>query len=93
MLSASSTIENFSILTAHVTATGGNYTKAGELWLQANVFSQDYHPLVVSASACDYNWNQYRYHSEKRYYLDGHKNCEREINHSYAKVNAMKIGK
>ena len=51
MLSASSTIENFSILTAHVTATGGNYTKAGELWLQANVFSQDYHPLVVSASA------------------------------------------
>ena len=27
------------------------------------------------------------------YYSDSHKNCKREINHSYAKVNAMKIGK
>lgn len=36
MLSAGATIEDFSILTVHVTATGGNYTKTGELWLQAN---------------------------------------------------------
>lgn len=36
MLSAGATIEDFSIFTAHVTATGGNYTKIGELWLQAN---------------------------------------------------------
>ncbi|MGN0407411.1 MAG: hypothetical protein ACI4EJ_04060 [Bacteroides sp.] len=36
MLSAGATIENFSVFTAHVTATGGNYTKAGELWLRAN---------------------------------------------------------
>ena len=36
MLSAGAAIEDFSIFTAHVTATGGNYTKTGELWLQAN---------------------------------------------------------
>ena len=36
MLSAGATIEDFSIFTAHVTATGGNYTKTGELWLHAN---------------------------------------------------------
>lgn len=36
MLSAGATIEDFSIFTAHVTATGGNYTKIGELWLLAN---------------------------------------------------------
>lgn len=36
MLSAGATIEDFSIFTAHVAATGGNYTKIGELWLWAN---------------------------------------------------------
>lgn len=36
MLSAGAIIEDFSIFTAHVIATGGNYTKTGELWLQAN---------------------------------------------------------
>lgn len=36
MLSAGAVIKDFSIFTAHVTAAGGNYTKAGELWLHAN---------------------------------------------------------
>ena len=36
LLAAGATIENFSIFTAHVTATGGNYTEIGELWLHAN---------------------------------------------------------
>ena len=36
MLSAGATIEDFSIFTAHVSATGGNYTKMSELWLNVN---------------------------------------------------------
>lgn len=36
MLSAGAAIVEFSIFSAHVTATGGNYTKMGELWLHAN---------------------------------------------------------
>ena len=36
MLSAGATITDFSILTAHVSGVGGNYTNASDLWLQAN---------------------------------------------------------
>ena len=36
MLSEGGTIEDFSILGAHVIASGGNYSKADELWLHAN---------------------------------------------------------
>lgn len=36
MLSAGATITDFSILTAHVSAVGGNYTIFSDLWLHAN---------------------------------------------------------
>lgn len=36
MLSAGAKITSFSILTAHVSAEGGNYTTASALWLHAN---------------------------------------------------------
>lgn len=36
MLSAGATITEFSILTAHVSATGGQYTDLSDLWLHAN---------------------------------------------------------
>lgn len=36
MLSAGATITDFSILTAHVSATGGEYTTVSDLWLNAN---------------------------------------------------------
>lgn len=36
MLSAGATIMDFSILTAHVSAVGGNYCNLSELWLHAN---------------------------------------------------------
>ncbi len=36
MLSAGSTINEFSIVTAHVSATGGEYTNLSDLWLNAN---------------------------------------------------------
>ena len=36
MLSAGATITDFSILTAHVSGVGGNYTNVSDLWLQAN---------------------------------------------------------
>ena len=36
MLSAGATITDFSILTAHVSGVGGNYTNASDLWLHAN---------------------------------------------------------
>lgn len=36
MVSAGATIDNFSIVTAHVSATGGEYTNLSDLWLQAN---------------------------------------------------------
>ena len=36
MLSAGATINDFSIVTAHVSATGGEYTKLTDLWLNAN---------------------------------------------------------
>lgn len=36
MLSAGATVTSFSILTAHVSATGGNYTTLSALWLHAN---------------------------------------------------------
>jgi len=36
MLSAGATIEEFSILTAHVSGTGGEYTNLSGLWLHAN---------------------------------------------------------
>lgn len=36
MLSAGATITDFSIITAHVSAVGGNYTNLSDLWLQAN---------------------------------------------------------
>lgn len=36
MLSAGATIIDFSIVTAHVTATGGEYTNLSDLWLNAN---------------------------------------------------------
>lgn len=36
MLSAGATITDFSILTAHVSGVGGNYTNVSDLWLHAN---------------------------------------------------------
>jgi hypothetical protein len=36
MLSAGATITDFSILTAHVSGVGGNYTNTSDLWLHAN---------------------------------------------------------
>lgn len=36
MLSAGATITDFSIVTAHVSATGGEYTNLSDLWLNAN---------------------------------------------------------
>lgn len=36
MVSAGATIDDFSILTAHVSATGGEYTDLSWLWLHAN---------------------------------------------------------
>lgn len=36
MVSAGATIDDFSIVTAHVSATGGEYTNLSDLWLQAN---------------------------------------------------------
>lgn len=36
MLSAGATIDEFSIITAHVSATGGEYTNLSDLWLHAN---------------------------------------------------------
>ncbi len=36
MLSAGATITDFSILTAHVSAIGGNYSNLSDLWLHAN---------------------------------------------------------
>ncbi len=36
MLSAGATIEEFSIMTAHVSGTGGEYTNLSGLWLHAN---------------------------------------------------------
>jgi len=36
MLSAGATITEFSILTAHVSGVGGNYTNVSDLWLHAN---------------------------------------------------------
>lgn len=36
MLSAGATITEFSILTAHVSGIGGNYTNVSDLWLHAN---------------------------------------------------------
>lgn len=36
MVSAGATINDFSIVTAHVSATGGEYTNLSDLWLNAN---------------------------------------------------------
>lgn len=36
MVSAGATINDFSIITAHVSATGGEYTNLSDLWLNAN---------------------------------------------------------
>ncbi|MDO5152127.1 MAG: hypothetical protein Q4D50_02060 [Eubacteriales bacterium] len=36
MLSAGATITEFSIISAHVSGTGGNYTDLSDLWLHAN---------------------------------------------------------
>ena len=36
MLSAGATIDDFSILTAHVSAHGGKYTDGSEMWMNAN---------------------------------------------------------
>ncbi len=36
MLSVGATITDFSILTAHVSGVGGNYTNVSDLWLHAN---------------------------------------------------------
>lgn len=36
MVSAGATIKDFSIITAHVSAVGGNYSNLSDLWLQAN---------------------------------------------------------
>lgn len=36
MLSAGATITDFSIITAHVSAVGGNYTNLSDLWLNVN---------------------------------------------------------
>lgn len=36
MLSAGATITDFSIITAHVSAVGGNYSNLSDLWLNAN---------------------------------------------------------
>jgi len=45
MLSVGSTITEFSILSAHVSAMGGNYTALSDLWLHANGV---FFPVVVS---------------------------------------------
>ena len=45
MLSAGATITDFSILTAHVSAIGGNYSNLSDLWLHAN---GAFFPILVS---------------------------------------------
>lgn len=45
MLSAGATITDFSIMTAHVSAVGGNYSNLSDLWLHAN---GAFLPIVVS---------------------------------------------
>lgn len=45
MLSAGAQIDDFSILTAHVSSHGGNYTEASEMWMNAN---GAFLPMVIS---------------------------------------------
>ena len=45
MLSAGATITDFSVLTAHVSAVGGNYSNLSDLWLHAN---GAFIPILVS---------------------------------------------
>lgn len=49
MLSAGAEICDFSILTAHVSAAGGNYTAVSDLWLHANGML---FPVILSLIYC-----------------------------------------
>ena len=58
MLSAGTRIDEFSILTAHVSGHGGNYTESTELWLHANgalfpLFLSYFYVLIYNSRSCN----------------------------------------